>query len=111
MELSDIIALIYTQYVDENIIFNYKLFKEEHLDLYNILIDKFKNINNVCIYLSLNKTKNTNIKQINDLKNFLILNYLEESKLNGKIYSDLIRGTNFTPQQVSILYKCLKENK
>jgi len=109
MNIEEIIDLIYKEYIDNNMVFNHKLFKEQHEDLYEILINNFDNINDIYIYLSINKTNNNLIRNINELKNFLLLQYLDENKINGRTYSDLIKGTKFTLQQISMLYKCLNK--
>ena len=111
MDLYDIIEIIYNNYVDENLFFNYKLFKKEHEDLFEKLMEHFSNINDVYIYLSLYKNKNKFINSLNDLKNYLLLNYLEENKINGRTFNDLIQGSNFNSFQIKCLYQQLNKYK
>lgn len=109
MDLDYILKLIYDNYINENLVFNTKDFKKNHIEEYNFLIEKFNNINNVILYMSLNKNNNKFINSINDLKNYLLFNYLEENKLNGRTYMDLIENTDFNVNQVRYLHSFLKD--
>lgn len=109
-DIQQIINIIYDNYLDDNLNFNEKSFKEDYPNEYQLIVDKFENINNFFVYLSINKKNNKFISSLNNLKNYLVLSYIEQCRFNGLTYNDIIENTDFNYNQIRTLYLILKKD-
>ena len=109
MNIYQILNLIYDNYINENMEFDQKSFQKDYPNEYNKLLDNFENINDAFIYFSLNKKNNNFIGDLNELKNYLALQYIINCRTNGLTYNDIIENTKFNYNQIRFLYNFLKK--
>lgn len=106
--LNDIVKIVFDKYIDDELIFDKNKFKKDYPNEYNFIMNKFKDINDFVIYLSVNKKNNKFINSLNDLKNYLALTYINQCRLNGYTYNDIVENTDFNYNQIRFLHSSLK---